>query len=216
MNKFFTALAAGILTFAATTVAWAAPSFYINPTYNMSNLQAVKIIAIDNNSVAKNADYQICSHAEDIVIGGLYEAANKAKLMLADVRTGAQSTPENNNAKMPATVELKVTIAQMGVYQDLVPGYWRDDEQEEIIEIWNKERRKWEKQIAKRKVKVWVPERWRDNCEISLNYSIVDPTNGTVIANSSDNRKRTEENDVHGMVKRSTRDFLKNLTKKNK
>lgn len=214
MNKFLTALAAGVLTLATTTIAWAAPQFYLNPTYNMLNLQAVKVIAIENKSVAKSADYQICTHAEDVVIGGLYDAASKAKLMIADIRSGEQPTPANNNAKMPATVELKITISQMGSFQDLVPGYWKDDEQEEIIEIWNKDSRRWEKQIAKRKVKVWVPERWRDNCEISLVYSIVDPTNGTVIANSTDNRARTEEKDVHGMVKRSTRDFLKNLTKK--
>lgn len=214
MKKYFTALAAGVLTFAATTIAWAAPSFYLNPNYNMSNLQAVKVVSVANNSVVKNNDYQLCSHAEDIVMGGLYEAAGKAKLIVADVRNGDQPTPANSSPKFPATLELKVTIAQMGVYQDLVPGYWSEETKDEIIEVWNKEKRKWEKQIAKRKVKVWVPERWRDNCEISLNYSIVDPTNGTVIANSTDNRSRSDENDVHGMVKRSTRDFLKNLTKK--
>ncbi|MCQ2359533.1 MAG: hypothetical protein MJ055_05675 [Phascolarctobacterium sp.] len=214
MKKFLVALTTGILTMAASTMAWAAPSFYKNPAYNMANLQAIKVMAINNNSVVKNDDYQLCSHAEDTVIGGLYEAGNKAKLMIADMRNSEQPTPANVNAKAPLTVELKITIAQMGIYQDLVPGYWREDEEEEIMEVWNKDKRKWEKQIVKRKVKVWVPERWRDNCEISLNYSIVDPTDGTVIANSIDNRKRSEETDVHGMVKRSTRDFLKNLTKK--
>lgn len=214
MNKFFSALAAGVLTFAATTAAWAAPSFYLNPTYSMANLQAVKIVDVANNSVVKNSDYQVCGHAEDIVMGGIYEAAGKSKLMIADVRNADQPTPANANAKMPATIELRITIAQMGVYQDLVPGYWDEKTKEENVEVWNKDKRKWEKQTVKRKVKVWVPERWRDNCEISLNYSVVDPTNGTVIANSIDNRSRSEENDVHGMVKRSTRDFLKNLTKK--
>ena len=214
MKKFLAALATGALTLASTAIAWAAPSFYINPSYSMANLQAVKIIAIDNNSVIKSDDYQLCALAEDIVLGGLYEAANKAKLMIADVRYSNQPTPANNNSRVPATLELKVTIGQMGVYQDLVPGYWREEDKEEIIEVWNKDRRRWEKQIAKRRVKVWVPERWRDNCEISLTYSIVDPATGTVIANSTDNRSRSEESDVHGMVKRSTRDFLKNLTKK--
>ena len=135
MNKFLTVLAAGVLTLATTTIAWAAPQFYLNPTYNMLNLQAVKVIAIENKSVAKSADYQICTHAEDVVIGCLYDAASKAKLMIADIRGGEQPTPANNNAKMPATVELKITISQMGSFQDLVPGYWKDDEQEEIIEI---------------------------------------------------------------------------------
>lgn len=213
MNKLLTSLATSALTFAAATVAWAAPSFYFNPVYNMNNLQAVKIIAIDNNSVAKSNDYQLCTHAEDLVIGGLYESANKAKLMMADGRNG-EPTPANNNAKMPATVELQVTIGQMGVYQDLVPGYWTERTVEEDAEIWDKDKRKWVKTTIQRKVKEWVPERWRDNCELSLTYSIVDPTTGSVIAKSVDNRKRTDENDVHGMVKRSTRDFLKNLTKK--
>lgn len=213
MNIFFTALATGVLTLAASTIAWAAPQFYLNPGYSMANLQAVKIISIENKSVFKTDDYQLCSHGEDVVLGGLYEAGGKSKLIIADVRSGDQPTPANRNARMPLTVELKVTIGQMGSYQDLVPGYWKDDEQEENVEIWNKEKRKWEKEIIKKKVKVWVPERWRDNAEISLVYSVVDPTNGTVIANSTDNRKRTEETDVHGMVKRSTKDFLKNLTK---
>lgn len=213
MNKLLTSLATSALTFAAATVAWAAPSFYFNPVYNMNNLQAVKIIAIDNNSVAKSNDYQLCTHAEAIVIGGLYESANKAKLMMADGRNG-EPTPANNNAKMPATVELQVTIGQMGSYQDLVPGYWTERTKEEDAEIWDKDKRKWVKTTIQRKVKEWVPERWRDNCELSITYSVVDPTTGSVIAKSVDNRKRTEENDVHGMVKRSTRDFLKNLTKK--
>lgn len=212
MNKLLTSLATGVLTLAAATVAWAAPTFYLNPVYNMYNLQAVKIVNIENNSVAKTNDYQICSHAEELVIGGLYEAAGKIKLMVADGRNN-EPTPENRNAKMPATVELQVTISQMGVYQDLVPGYWKEEAQDEEVEVWDKEKRKWIKQTITRKVKVWVPERWRDNSEVSLVYSIVDPTTGVVIAKSMDNRKRTEESDVHGMVKRSTRDFLKNLTK---
>ena len=213
MNKFFASLAAGVLTLAATTVAWAEPTFYLNPGYNMSNLQAVKIVSIDNHSVVKSDDYQICGHAEELVIGGLYEAAGKMKLMVADGRNG-EAAPANNNAKLPATVELKISVAQMGVYQDLVPGYWTERTKEEDVEVWDKSKHKWVKTKMLRKVKEWVPERWRDNCEISLDYSIVDPTNGTVIAKSTDNRHRSEENDVHGMVKRSTRDFLKNLTKK--
>ena len=212
MNKLLTSLATGVLTLAAATVAWAAPSFYLNPIYSMHNLQAVKIVAIDNNSVAKTDDYQICTHAEELVVGGLYEAAGKAKLMMADGRNG-EPVPDNRNAKMPVTVELQVTIGQMGVYQDLVPGYWTERNKEEEVEIWDKDKRKWVKTTILRKVKEWVPERWRDNCELSLTYSVVDPTTGAVIAKSVDNRKRTEENDVHGMVKRSTRDFLKNLTK---
>lgn len=214
MKKLLTSIAAGVLTLAATTIAWAAPSFYLNPMYSMTNLQAVKVMSINNNSVVKDADYQLCSHAEDIVMGGLYEAANKAKLMVADARNGNEITPANNNARIPATVELKISIGQMGVYQDLVPGYWTERNKEEEVEVWDKSKHKWVKTKMLRKVKEWVPERWRDNCEISLNYSVVDPTNGTVIANSTDNRHRSEENDVHGMVKRSTRDFLKNLTKK--
>lgn len=214
MNKILTSLATGVLTLATAAVAWAAPTFYLNPSYNMANLQAVKVMSVENNSVAKTSDYQICNHAEDLVMGGLYEAAGKAKLMVADNRNGNEDTPENRSPHFPVTVELKVNIAQMGVYQDLVPGYWTEKNKEEEVEMWNKEKRKWEKQTILRKVKEWVPERWRDNCEVSINYSVVDPTNGTVIAKSIDNRKRTDESDVHGMVKRSTRDFLKNLTKK--
>lgn len=213
MNKILTSLATGVLTFAAATIAWAAPSFYLNPIYSMSNLQAVKVVSVENNSVVKSNDYQVCSHAEELVMGGLYEAAGKAKLMVADGRVN-EPAPENRNAKMPATVELQVSIAQMGVFQDLVPGYWKEEAQDEEVEVWDKDKRKWVKQTITRKVKVWVPERWRDNCELSLVYSVVDPTTGSVIVKSVDNRKRTEESDVHGMVKRSTRDFLKNLTKK--
>lgn len=213
MNKFFSGLAAGVMTFAVSAVAWAAPTFYLNPMYSMSNLQAVKVISVDNKSVVKSADYQVCNHAEDLVMGGLYEAAGKMKLMVADGRNG-ETAPANNNAKIPATVELNISVAQMGVYQELVPGYWTERTKEEEVEVWDKAKHKWVKTKMLRKVKEWVPERWRDNCEISLNYSVVDPTNGTVIAKSNDNRHRTEENDVHGMVKRSTRDFLKNLTKK--
>ncbi|MCQ2373027.1 MAG: hypothetical protein MJ050_02995 [Phascolarctobacterium sp.] len=214
MKKLLTSLAAGVLTLAASTIAWAAPSFYLNPTYSMNALQAVKVIAIDNNSVAKNDDYQVCTHAEDLVMGGLYEAGGKAKLVIADGRTGNENTPSNHSAKMPSTLELKVTVEQMGSYQDLVPGYWTERTKEEEVEIWDKSKHKWVKTKIQRKVKEWVPERWRDNCEINLTYSVVDPIDGTVIAKSNDNRHRSEENDVHGMVKRSTRDFLKNLTKK--
>lgn len=214
MNKLLTALATGVLTLATAAVAWAAPSFYLNPTYSMSNLQAVKIISIDNNSTVKSKEYHVCAHGEDIVLGGLYEAGGKAKLMIADSRVADEVTPANRNGKIPATVELKITIAQMGSFQDLVAGYWTERNKEEEVEIWDKTKRKWVKTTMLRKVKEWVPPRWRDNCEISLIYSVVDPENGTVIAKSTDNRSRSEENDVHGMVKRSTRDFLKNLTKK--
>lgn len=115
----------------------------------------MKVIAIENNSVVKSDNYQTCNHAEDLVLGGLYEAAGKAKLMVADVRSGDEPTPANNNAKAPATLELKVTVEQMGTYQELLPGYWT--------------------------------ERWQDNCEISLTYSVVDPASGTVIVKSTDN-----------------------------
>lgn len=174
----------------------------------------MKVIAIENNSVVKSDNYQTCNHAEDLVLGGLYEAAGKAKLMVADVRSGDEPTPANNNAKAPATLELKVTVEQMGTYQELLPGYWTEREKEEDVDIWDKTKRKWVKTTVKRKVKEWVPERWQDNCEISLTYSVVDPASGTVIVKSTDNRSRSEENDAHGMVKRSTRDFIKNLTKK--
>lgn len=213
MNKILTSLATGVLTLATATIAWAAPTFYLNPVYNMSNLQAVKVIAVENNSVAKTDDYQICTHAEELVMGGLYEAAGKANLIIADGRVN-EPAPANRGPKMPITVELQVNIGQMGVYQDLVPGYWTERNKEEEVEVWDKEKRRWVKQTILRKEKVWVPERWRDNSEVSLVYSIVDPTTGVVIAKSVDNRKRTDESDVHGMVKRSTRDFLKNLTKK--
>lgn len=214
MNKILTSLATGILTLAAATVAWAAPTFYLNPTYSMSSLQAVKVLSIDNKSVVKNTDYQVCEHAEDLVMGGLYEAGGKMKLMIADARTSDEVTPANHSAKMPSTVELRVTVDQIGSYQDLVPGYWTERTQEEEVEIWDKQKHKWVKTTMQRKVKEWVPERWRDNCEINLTYTIVDPIDGTVIVKSTDNRNRSEENEVHGMVKRSTRDFLKNLTKK--
>lgn len=214
MKKLLTCLAAGVLTLAASTIAWAAPSFYLNPSYSMNSLQAVKVLDVENFSVAKSSDYQVCNHAEDLVMGGLYEAAGKMKLLVADCRNGDENTPSNHSAKMPSTIELRVTVQQMGTYQDLVPGYWMERTKEEEVEIWDKYKRKWVKGKIQRKYKEWVPERWRDNCEINLTYSVVDPTDGTVIAKSNDIRKRSDENDAHGMVRRSTKDFLKNLTKK--
>ena len=198
----------------------ASPKLYRHPEYDFSTLHNVKVTVIKNAHPEKSGNFHAEEMAEEKMLSALYSAAGKVGIVLTDERaggpiapTGEQQSYLNRNKKAPKTVEVRITINYLGYRSFIVPGHYEQKTEyfkEKRKDAWGKEHYV-EIPIT---TQVWVPDAHRNDALMDVIYNVHDLETAAVIANVMDRREREFEEDTAGMLGRSTRDFLKALTKK--
>lgn len=198
----------------------ASPKLYHHPAYDFSNIRNIKVTVITNANPQNKDNFYAEAMAEEKMLSALYTAAGKQNLVLTDERnkgpiapTGEQENLLRANKNAPKTVEVRVSINYLGYRSYLVPGHY--EQKTEYIKEKHKNSRGQEQYVEiPITTKVWVPDAYRNDSLMDVIYNVYDLETAAVIANVMDRRERQYEEDTSGMLKRSTKDFLKALTKK--
>lgn len=198
----------------------ASPKLYHHPAYDFSNIRNVKVTVITNTNPQNKDNFYAEVMAEEKMLSALYSAAGNQKLILTDERANGPLAPTGEpeslftpNKKAPKTVEVRVSINYLGYRSNLVPGHY--EQKTEYIKEKHKNSRGQEQYVEiPITTKVWVPDAYRSDSLMDVIYNVYDLETAAVIANVMDRRERQYEEDTSGMLKRSTKDFLKALTKK--
>lgn len=218
MKKLFILLTAlFVLTISAT--AFAAPKMYHHPDYDFSMIKTIKVTQIDYELSESSGNYHADAKAEAKVLSSLYSSSTKQNLLIVDEhsKTNADTKAEANllqrNKKAPKTVELRLTINHLGYKKVVTPGHYIDKTEYIQTKSYDKQGREQTISIPVTR-KEWIPESVRYASFLDIDYSVYDVETGDLIANLNDARSRQYESDTSGMLSRSTKDFLSQLTKK--
>jgi len=207
MKKLLVFLFVLIVNIVGCAVAGATPSFYANPRYDLRDLDTIKVVEIISE-IPENA--KAVAMPEEKVMSALYKGAQKTKIQVVDTR--ANDVNVGTRAGRLTFANLQVVIGDMSTSRRFVPGYWttRTDYKERVWYDYNgkkhTDRIPYERQE-------WVPDSWHVDIRIDVIYNLLDPETGEVIANSSDQRERSDEDNPNGMLGRSATDFFKNIQK---
>ena len=211
MKKLVLLLVTLVMTLAMSAVALAAPSFYANSNFDLSGLDTVKVAEIVNN-IPKGA--AISALPEEKLLSALYKGASKSKINVLDVRHNDVAMTLKYSPTRVKAAYLQVVISDMSTTQRYVPGYWERRTDYEDRVWYDKYGHKHTDRVPYTR-DIWIPESWHTDVHIDLLYNLYDE-NGTVLANSSDKRDRTDEDNPNGMLGRSAETFFKNIKKAGK
>ena len=196
------------MALAMNAIAWASPSFYANPNFDLGSLDTVKVAEIVNNIPS---NYTATALPEEKLLSALYKGAAKSKINIIDVRENDVEMPLKYSSTRVKAAYLQVVISDMSTTERYVPGYW-DRRTEYEDRVWyDRDGRKHTERVPYTR-DVWIPESWHIDVHIDLLYNLYDE-NGTVLANSTDQRDRNDEDNPNGMLGRSAETFFKNIKK---
>lgn len=216
MKKIFALLTVlFMLTISATALA--SQKMYHHPDYDFSVIKTIKVTEIEYELSESSGNYHADAKAESKVLSSLYSASTKQNLVILDERNKEKTADEgsllNQNKKAPKTVELRLTINHMGYKKVVTPGHYID--KTEYIQTKSYDKRGREQTISIPVTRSeWIPETVQYASYLNIEYNVYDLETGDLIANLNDERSRQYESDTSGMLSRSTKEFLNQLTKK--
>lgn len=205
-----------LLMLCLSCTAFASGKIYRNPGYNLTFLQKINVVDIVNDTDEGRYFYPT-NGAEEKALANLYESAGKVKIQLFDARR-AETTKAADATALPGqknlrSADLKLLINSMGYEIREIPG--RYEEKTEYVRQYRKDRygkeTYFEVPITRQ---VYIPPTNVSVAVIDLIYTVTDPDTGTTVASWTDKRERNYEEEVDGMLGRSTKDFFKQLVKK--
>lgn len=212
MRRLFVFLFTTLMTLAINLTAWASPSFYANPKYNLSSLETIKIVEIIND-VNGNEYAKPIIMPEEKMLGALYKGGQKHKFNVIDARESDNPV----NTKLTGAINeayLQVIVNDMTTTSRLVPGYWREETYYRDYVWYDRDGYRHVDRIPESRP-VWVPDSWHTDTHIDVLYKLYDAENN-VIASASDKRDRTDEDNPKGMLGRSAENFFKCIKKAGK
>lgn len=218
MKKVFLLLTTICFLLAMTATAFASPKMYHHPEYHFSMIKTIKVTEIDDQRAESEGNYYAEDNAEQKVLSALYSAASKKNMAIIDEIANGVTEPAADSIlkpgqKTPKTVELRMTINQMGYTKTITPAHYTTKTEYIHQKSYDKHGREQTISIPITHQE-WVPETAKYTCYLDIVYNVYDLETGTLIASLEENRSREYESDTSGMLSRSTKDFFKQLTKK--
>lgn len=211
MKKYALFFMPMVLTLAVNLTAWASPSFYANPKYDLSSFTTVKVAEIIND-VAENEYAKPVNLPEEKLMTAIYKGAKKAKINAVDVReTDNDMVMKLSPTKLKGAY-LQIVISDMSTTARLEPGYWRTETYYEDYIYYDANGNRCVDRILRERP-VWVPPSWHTDTHIDLLYRLYDGETGDIVATSADKRDRADEDNPNGMLGRSTESFFKSIKK---
>lgn len=218
MKKLFMLLTV-LLMLAMAATAFAAPKMYHHPDYDFSMIKNIKVTQIDYELSESSGNYHADPNAENKILSSLYSASTKQNLIIIDERSKADADPNaeatllKRSKKAPKTVELRLTINHLGYKKVVTPGHYIDKTEYIQTKSYDKQGREQTISIPVTR-REWIPEQVQYASYLDIDYNVYDAETGDLIANLNDTRSRQYESDTSGMLSRSTKEFLSQLTKK--
>ena len=211
MKKLFLFLSTLIAALAFHVTAFASPVFYANPKYDLSTLDTIKLVEINDEIPAGGGE--IASMPEEKLLAALYKGTQKHKYILEDVRSGDPNAAMSvKRGRAVKAASLQVTILDMTCTERVAPGYWTTRTYFEDYVWYDKQGYRHVDRVPVN-YQEWVPPSLHKDMHIDLLYKLYDKETGDIIANCSDKRDRSDETNPTGMLGRSAEDFFKHLKK---
>lgn len=212
MKSFFKFLLIIYLVSLSTSVLASTP--YINPNYNLRNVNEIIITQIDNTYELPSDNFTPDKVADIKVLSSILETAGKKKFVVTDMRNNPNWERNGVAVQNPQTLELRIIINSFGYKTIDVPGYFETVTVDETRHYYDRDgiRHTYTEPVKKQQ---WVDGYKYKNAYLDLIYNFYDINTDTLVASFNDSRIREYEVDpASGMLKRSTKDCFKKIFKK--
>lgn len=216
MKKLFLLAFSLMVMLICPLVTNAAPKYWTHPEYDLSKVQTIIVEDIDVKSET-GGNFVSEKNIPENITASIYAAAADKKILVTktddEITLPDNWTREHKKDRLqPTAVKLHITVNRLGYTFKTTPAHYENRIKYVKSQSTDSNGNTKEIQIPV-PYQAYVPEFTHYIAYVEVIYDAYDPVSGQAVFNSRDFRYRDDTYGTSGMLKRTGKDFIKNIRK---